>query len=921
MDASETTPFPAPGAGEGLLRLLVEHSPAAIAVLDTGMNYLLVSTRWLKDYGLDEQAVIGRNHYDLFPDIPERWRELHRRCLAGATESCEEDPFPRADGTLDWVKWEIRPWHGTDGTLGGLVIFSEVITRQVNLRDALRDSHELNDLFMRYSPVLTYIKDVSPTEGRVLQASDNFQEIFGLSGEAMVGKSMHELFPEDVAARVIAEDWNVVTQGNVKEFEIFRNGRHLRATKFPITQHGRTLLGGFTVDVTDAREAEDRLRASEERLRLALEGSRDGIWDWDLVTGTIFRSQAWFTMLGYAQEDDLGELEDIRTIIHPDDRDRVTETSRKAIAEGIAYQVEARLRCADGSWRWILSRGKVSARDTQGKAVRLSGINSDIHERKLAELARQESELRLEGAQRIALAELNERKLLEVELREREAEFRTLFERAPLGMAIVDSTSGRFLSANPRMGSILGRDPRDLLDHTFQDFTHPDHLETDLASVRALAARELSEISKEKRYLHPSGKEVWVRLKMVRLPTAPDQPPRHLSIVEDITEHKQGAENMAALQAQLNQVQKMESLGTLAGGVAHDINNVLGAILGLASAHIGSQPYGSPLHQALDTICKATERGGKVVKSLLNFARQSPAENRELELNALLREQVNLLERTTLAKVRLRLDLDEDVPPILGDAGALAHAFMNLCVNAVDAMAEDGLLTLRTRRVDHDWIEVVVEDNGTGMPREVMAKALDPFFTTKGIGKGTGLGLSMVFSTVKAHRGQMSIESEPGQGTRVRLRFPACVKAFRSAAEAASEATHVPLGALNVLLVDDDDLIQSSVQMLLAVLGYSAVTPARSGEEALGLLEAGFEPDLVILDLNMPGLGGAGTLPRLRSLRPGLPVLLSTGRADQTALNLASGLPGVTLLAKPFGLRELQKHLEDLGLGSRNRPL
>ena len=246
----------------------------------------------------------------------------------------------------------------------------------------------------------------------------------------------------------------------------------------------------------------------------------------------------------------------------------------------------------------------------------------------------------------------------------------------------------------------------------------------------------------------------------------------------------------------------MESLGTLAGGVAHDMNNVLGAILGLASAHIGTQPYGSPLHQALGTICKATERGGKTVKSLLSFARQSPVENGRLDMNAILKEEVALLERTTLAKVRLEIDLEANLRPILGDASALTHAFMNLCVNAVDAMPENGTLTLHTRNVDNDWIEVVVEDNGTGMSKEVLEKAMEPFYTTKETGQGTGLGLSMVFSTVKAHRGQMSIESELGKGTRVMMRFPACEHEapVQDAALEVSEAMQASPGAIKGFL-------------------------------------------------------------------------------------------------------------------------
>ena len=234
-------------------------------------------------------------------------------------------------------------------------------------------------------------------------------------------------------------------------------------------------------------------------------------------------------------------------------------------------------------------------------------------------------------------------------------------------------------------------------------------------------------------------------------------------VLHDITDRKHAERENAQLHAQLLQSQKMESPGLLAGGVAHDMNNVLGAVLALASAHLTLEPEGSPAHRAFGTIQEAASRGGNLVKSLLNFARKSPAEQRALDLNALLLEEARLLERTTLAKVRLELDLAPDLRTVHGDGGALAHAVMNLCVNAVDAMAEGGTLVLRTRNVGEDLAEVRVEDTGCGMAPEVLARALDPFFTTKDVGKGTGLGLSMVYSTVKAHHGKLDIVSEPGR--------------------------------------------------------------------------------------------------------------------------------------------------------------
>jgi CheY-like chemotaxis protein len=299
-----------------------------------------------------------------------------------------------------------------------------------------------------------------------------------------------------------------------------------------------------------------------------------------------------------------------------------------------------------------------------------------------------------------------------------------------------------------------------------------------------------------------------------------------------------------------------------------------------------------------------------MVNGLLSLARRTPVENRVLDLNELLREEVFLLERTTLARTRLELDLAPDLRPTRGDAAALAHAFMNLFVNAVDAMPEGGTLALGSRNLDDGWIEIRVEDTGCGMAPDVLERALDPFFTTKGPGRGTGLGLTLAYGAAKSHRGALEVESEPGRGTRVRIRLPACEPGGAEAPELPAAA--VPAGArLQVLVVDDDDLVRTSLKAILGTLGHDALA-VDGGEEALATLAAGYRPDLMILDMNMPGLGGAGTLSRLRALRPDLPVLLATGRVDELVLALVEASPQVVLLPKPFGLEELRKHLAPL---------
>jgi signal transduction histidine kinase/CheY-like chemotaxis protein len=379
----------------------------------------------------------------------------------------------------------------------------------------------------------------------------------------------------------------------------------------------------------------------------------------------------------------------------------------------------------------------------------------------------------------------------------------------------------------------------------------------------------------------------------------------------DITDLKLAEERRLQLERMLHHSQKMESLGSLAGGVAHDMNNVLGSILGLASMQQELQAPGSSAHQAFSIIAKSCHRGVGLARRLLDFARRDLTEPLEINLNTLIQEEVLMLERTTLGQVQFSTELAGDLRTIWGDPSALLHALMNLCLNAVDAMPGGGALALRTQNGEPGWVQVEVEDSGSGMTREVLEKALDPFFTTKPHGKGTGLGLSLVYSTVKAHRGSMELQSEPGKGTKVLLRFPAFESKGTRTPAPALACPDVNDRSLNILLVDDDAVLRNTLESMLRFLRHH-VSVACTGEEALERLAAGDGAQVIILDVNMPGLGAKGTLPLLRKLCPGAPVLLVTGRVDQSVIELAQSQPGVSLLPKPFGLDELRRRLDAL---------
>lgn len=384
--------------------------------------------------------------------------------------------------------------------------------------------------------------------------------------------------------------------------------------------------------------------------------------------------------------------------------------------------------------------------------------------------------------------------------------------------------------------------------------------------------------------------------------------------IQDITGKKQDEEARRALEAQLHHSQKLESLGSLAGGVAHDMNNVLGAILGLASTLREGAEASSPSAKSLDTIISACVRGRGVVKGLLYFAHKDLQEKRPLDLNDLVKEMSHLLGYTTLKRVQLRMDLQEGIGLVRGDGGALSHALMNLCVNAMDAMPGGGSLHISTRETAQGGLELRVKDTGEGMEPEVLAKAMEPFFTTKPRGKGTGLGLAMVYGTMKAHEGSFELMSQPGQGTEAILRFPASrVERAAPAPSVLQAPAAAPQAPLKILLVDDDELIRDSVGPMLEMLGH-AVTTAPEGLRALRLLEGGLPADLVILDMNMPGMSGAEALPKILNLRPGLPVLMATGYSDQEIAPLLAGNPGVSSLRKPFSMKEIRAKIAELGI-------
>ncbi len=380
-----------------LLKSFVEHTPAAVAMLDKDLRYVAVSRRWLHDYRLGDQDLIGRQHYDVFPEVRlnEEWQAIHRRCLGGAVDRREEDRFVRADGSEDWLKWEVRPWREARGDIGGLIMFTEVITERKRAEQAIeRLMHRYKDLVDSINGIV-WESDVVTMQFTFV--SRQAEAILGYPVEQWLSSPtfwVDHMHPED---RSWAPQYCLekVRQHHGHTFEyrmLAADGRTvwIQDRVSVLVENGQvTKLRGILEDITARKQAEDALRASENRLRLTIEIASDGLWDWDLVTGQASYSPSWIRLLGFEQEECvLNNISDWKTRVHPDDRPWVEEALNDHLEARIAaFVIEHRVRHRSGEWQWFAMRGKVTRWTEAGRPACMMGVMTDITERRRSDAA------------------------------------------------------------------------------------------------------------------------------------------------------------------------------------------------------------------------------------------------------------------------------------------------------------------------------------------------------------------------------------------------------------------------------------------------------------------------------------------------------------------------------------------------------
>jgi PAS domain S-box-containing protein len=495
-------------------------------------------------------------------------------------------------------------------------------------------------------------------------------------------------------------------------------------------------------------------------------------------------------------------------------------------------------------------------------------------------------------------------------LRESEQLFRSIFEESPMGKVLVEPDGRHIVQANPAFCQMLGYPSDAMIGRNLFDLVHIDDREL-LSDAVEQASRFSRDVlgDAEMRHVTHSGAIAWTRSRLTQLSGWGGRKALLLFLVRDITHEKR-------VEAELRQAQKMEAVGQLTGGIAHDFNNLLGVIIGNVEFLIDTARNPDQASLAKEILNSALS-GADLTRRLLAFARRQTLQPQRIDLNAYLPNHIAIVQRLLGEQITIATTLADQLWPTRADPSQVGDALLNLAINARDAMPYGGTISIATANTHlapgepdeevkpGDYVMLSVSDTGTGMPREVLDRALEPLFTTKEIGTGSGLGLSMIFGFAKQSGGHLRIESEPGLGTMVRLYLP---RAQGLEVSEAIEATEIPLpqGNESILVVDDNTEMRSVARRHLISLGYR-VSEAGSAPLALEILQDGKTFDLLFTDVVMPnGMTGHQLAAAAQRLRPGLKVLFTSGyfRSELDAAPVEAVAPDI-MIRKPYRRHEL----------------
>ena len=819
------------------------------------------------------------------PDDRERVRELANRVAETGESYTHQYRIVLGDGTMRWVEGRGIASVGEDGlSMHGTI---QDITHRQQAEDDLATSEARLAEAQRIGRIGDWKRD-GPDEP--LTWSDETYRIFGIdpaSGPPTYDRLLATIHPDDrdefervvkrcrTDGRSYSHEYRVLLpHGGVRWI-------HGRGELVPNDGIGPATTRGTAQDITERKDVEERLAEAQRIAQI-------GNWAWRDDPGTLTWSEELYRILDFDPGDE-PSLAKLQQRVHPDDREAFDRVVTEARERGEDYLHQYRIVLRDGTVRWIEGRGVAIAGLT---GYSMHGTAQDI----------------------------TEDKLVEERLVEAEERYRTLVEQLPLGTYIrpLDMTKPN-IYASPQVEPMLGypaeawmTDP-DLL----ATIVHPD--DRDRVLSEAVHVRGTGEPLRnaEYRYVRPDGSVVWVQDETHVVEDEHGEPRCVQGYLLDITERKLAEEERDRLREQLHHAQKLEAVGRLAGGVAHDFNNMLTAIKGYAELLLGGLAPGSPQRAEAEQIHRAASQASALPRQLLAFSRKQVLEPRLVDLNDVVAEATDLIRLLVGGGVEVVTHAEARPAAVVADPGQVEQVLVNLATNARDAMPGGGTLTISIRNAEveeraareHEasagrYVVVSVADTGLGIDAETLDRIFEPFFTTKAAGRGSGLGLASAYGIARQSGGFMAASSEPGRGTTLEVYFPLAIAGTAPADETPVELATRESAPASVLLVEDEAIVRDFARTALERAGYRVLAAGRA-TEALDLLAGGADVDVLVSDVVMPGMGGRELAERVVAERPGTGVVLVSGYSEEPAAGDLAGGQMPVFLQKPFAVPAL----------------
>ena len=759
---------------------------------------------------------------------------------------------------------------------------------------ALEASEQLRKSDERHRSILQTTLDgvwMVDMHGRVLEVNESYARMSGYSVQELLTLHVYDLdvdeTPEDTIVHIEA-----IKQHGTLLFE----ARHRRKdgsifdveTNVQYRPEDGGQIVAFIRDVTERKQAEQALRESENEFRFLAEAMPQIVWITRADGWNIYFNQQWMEYTGLTPEESHGH--GWNKPFHSDDQQRAWDAWQNAVNNVGTYSLECRLRRADGVYKWWLIRG-VPVLDAEGTILKWFGTCTDIDEFKKAE----------------------------EELGKREATFRAVAELSPMAIYASSGSDQKGVYANEAFFKTFGFSMEDIptvglwwikafpdekyrqqvIDQWTYNIVQANKNNTD---VEALECVCVCKDGSEKNIAWVGktiGDEFW-------------------AFGYDLTERKQAEVEKSKLEAQLNQAQKLESVGRLAGGVAHDFNNMLTVILGHAQLGLMHLEPTHPVCANLAEISKTAERSADLTRQLLAFARKQTIAPKVLDLNETISGMLKMMQRLIGEDINLNWHPAPNLWPVKMDPSQVDQILANLCVNARDSIANVGKINIETGSsiIDKEYctqnsgcmvgeyVRLSLSDNGCGMDKATQEQIFEPFFTTKGIGEGTGLGLATVYGIVKQNNGFINVYSEPGLGTTFTIYLPRYVG---KAEQVRTEGTVEPAkrGKETILLVEDEPIILNITSMILTKQGYT-ILAAHTPSEAIRLASENIDKiQILITDVVMPEMNGKDLAEKLQSLYPQLKCLYMSGYTSDVIAHHGVLDEGVYFIQKPYSLLDL----------------